>query len=252
MTRDTARIAATAVRRVEREVPRVPRDTAELPRTPLAVRDVLGPELLAAAREALAGAGIGAEEARGLGCVTASHRATAVTSAYIAEVLDTAGPRWLAPECFLHYSAHSLTGRLCIDLGLDGTAVTLTGPSSGVDALGYAASMVASGRLRRVLVAAAHWPPPATPYDTGPVPLRTAAVVLDGAGGWGGVTDWRPGGGHPAVREAVGPTGGEDTDPSRALAVLADWHARRPVGPAELHGGGSRLVLRPGGPGGTA
>ncbi|WP_335937733.1 beta-ketoacyl synthase N-terminal-like domain-containing protein [Streptomyces sp. PTD5-9] len=246
MTRETARIAATAVRLTEREFPRMPSETADLPRMPLAVRDVLGPELLATAREALAAAGIAPDEAHALGCVTASRRATSATSAYIAEVLDSHGPRWLAPECFLHYSAHSLTGRLCIELGLDGTAVTLTGASSGVDALGYGAAMIASGRLRRVLVAAAHWPPPEDPRDTGPVRLRTAAVVLNGAGGWGDVGGWRPGGSHPAVRDA-NDANHERTDPSEAFAALADWHRRRPAKPAELRGGGSLLVLRPGG-----
>lgn len=243
----TARITATAVHHSEHAVPRVPRDTAELPRMPLAVRDVLGPELLATARRALATAGIGADDARTLGCVTASHRATAATAAYIAEVLDGPGPRWLAPECFLHYSPHSLTGLLCIELGLDGTAVTLTGPSGGVDALGYAATMVSSGRLRRVLVATAHWAPPPGPDSTGPLPLRTAAVLLDGADGWGSVTDWRPGGTHPALREAREAPHAEHADTSEAFAALADWHARRPADPVELHGGGSRLVLRPGG-----
>lgn len=228
-------------------MPRLPQDTAELPRMPLAVRDVLGPELLATARQALATAGIGADDARTLGCVTASHRATAATAAYIAEVLDGPGPRWLAPECFLHYSPHSLTGLLCIELELDGTAVTLTGPSGGVDALGYAAAMVSSGQLRRVLVATAHWTPPAGPESTGPLPLRTAAVVLDGADGWGSVSDWHPGGGHPAVHEARDAPDAERADTSEAFAALADWHALRPDAPVELHGGGSRLLLHPGG-----
>ncbi|KAA6213156.1 hypothetical protein CP973_28105 [Streptomyces albofaciens JCM 4342] len=246
-TTGTARITAAAVRATERAVPRVPQDTAELPRMPLAVRDVLGPELLATARRALAAAGIGADDARTLGCVTAAHRATAATAAYIAEVLDGPGPRWLAPECFLHYSPHSLTGLLCIELGLDGTAVTLTGPSGGVDALGYAAAMVSSGRLRRALVATAHWAPPACPGATGPLPLRTAAVVLDGAGGWGSVTGWHPGGSHPAVREAGAASGRKGADTSEVFAALAEWHALRPADPLELRGGGSRLVLRPGG-----
>ncbi|MFI6638929.1 hypothetical protein [Streptomyces sp. NPDC050504] len=246
-TAGTARITAAAVRRTERAFPRVPEDTAQLPRMPLAVRDVLGPELLATARQALDGAGIGADDARALGCVTAAHRATSATAAYIAEVLDGPGPRWLAPECFLHYSPHSLTGLLCIELGLDGTAVTLTGPSGGVDALGYAASMIASGRLRRVLVTTAHWTPPADPRESGPVPLRTAAVVLDGADGWGSVTDWQPGGTHPAVHEPSHAPDPKRTDTSETFAVLADWHALRPSVPLELQGGGSRLVLHPGG-----
>ncbi|MDN3270107.1 beta-ketoacyl synthase N-terminal-like domain-containing protein [Streptomyces sp. MA15] len=246
MAPDAPRIAAAAVRLVERDFPRVPRETADVPRMPLAVRDVLGPELLATAREALTAAGVTDDDTHTLGCVTASHRATSATSAYIAEVLDSHGPRWLAPECFLHYSAHSLTGRLCIELGLDGAAVTLTGPSSGIDALGYAASVIASGRLHRVLVAAAYWPPPGTRRDTGTVPLRTAAVVLTGAGGWGDVTGWRPGGGHPAVGGADD-ADHERSDPSEAFAALADWYRRRPGVPTELLGGGSRLVLRPGG-----
>ncbi|WP_320782411.1 hypothetical protein, partial [Streptomyces sp. CRN 30] len=157
----TVRIAGASVRRAARELPAVPRHAADVPRMPLAVRDTLGPELLATVRDALAASEIG--DARPLGCVTAFHHATDATSAYIAEVLDRHGPRWLAPECFLHYSAHSLTGLLCIDLRLEGTAVTLTGPAAGVDALGYAASLIASGRLGQVLVAAAHWPPPADP-----------------------------------------------------------------------------------------
>jgi hypothetical protein len=242
-----ARIAATAVRRTARELPAVPRTAADLPRMPLAVRDTLGPELLATAREALAASGTG--DARPLGCVTAFHHATAATSAYLAEVLDRHGPRWLAPECFLHYSAHSLTGLLCIGLGLEGTAVTLTGPAGGVDALGYAATLIAAGRCRQVLVAAAHWPPPADPADTGPVPLRTAAVVLAGTGGRGEVTGWCPGGGHPAVREETDDEGAERGDPGEALAALADWHRSGAGAPLELTGGGSRLLLRPGGTG---
>jgi Beta-ketoacyl synthase, N-terminal domain len=242
--RDTARIAGTALRSAPRQIPPMPEDIDDLPRMPLAVRDVLGPELLATARQALDAAGITAEEARELGCVTASHRATAATAAYIAEVLDGPGPRWLAPECFLDYSPHSLTGRLCIELGFDGTAITLTGPAGGVDALGCAAGMIASGRCARVLVATAHWPLPEVPGDTTPTTLSTAAVVLRADGGWGAVTDWRPGGGHPAVRPGndAGGEGGSGTP----FATLADWYARRPSNGIELSGGGSRVALVPG------
>lgn len=244
--RDIARIAGTAVRSTPRRIPPTPADTTELPRMPLAVRDVLGPQLLATAREALDAAGVTPEGARELGCVTASHRATDATSAYIAEVLAGPGPRWLAPECFLHYSPHSLTGRLCIELGLDGTAVTLTGPAGGVDALGYAAGMITSGRCARVLVATAHWPAPTEPGDATPTPLNTAAVVLGPDGEGGGVTDWRPGGGHPAVR-AGRDTPADDGDTSAPFAVLADWYARRSPDGIELRGGGSRVALVPGG-----
>ncbi|MGW6773717.1 beta-ketoacyl synthase N-terminal-like domain-containing protein [Streptomyces sp. NPDC055037] len=244
MRRDTARIAGTALRSVSRRIPPVPGDTGCLPRMPLAVRDVLGPELLTTARQALDAAGITAEDARELGCVTASHGATAATAAYIAEVLDGPGPRWLAPECFLDYSPHSLTGRLCIELGLDGTAITLTGPAGGVDALGYAAGMIASGRCARVLVATANWPLPEVPGDTAPTTLSTAAVVLRADGGWGNVTGWRPGGGHPAVR----PRNDADDDGGTGapFAALADWYARRPSNGIELYGDGSRVVLVPG------
>ncbi|MFE2941547.1 beta-ketoacyl synthase N-terminal-like domain-containing protein [Streptomyces sp. NPDC059255] len=244
MRRDTARIAGTALLSAPRQIPPMPGDTDDLPRMPLAVRDVLGPELLATARQALDAAGITSEDARELGCVTASHRATAATATYIAEVLDGPGPRWLAPECFLDYSPHSLTGRLCIELGLDGTAITLTGPAGGVDALGYAAGMIASGRCARVLVATAHWPLPEVPGDTTPTTLSTAAVVLSADGGWGTITDWRPGGGHPAVRPRN--DAGDEGGTGAPFAALADWYARRPSNGIELYGGGSRVALVPG------
>ncbi|MYW99760.1 beta-ketoacyl synthase N-terminal-like domain-containing protein [Streptomyces sp. PgraA7] len=237
-------------------VPRLPRLTEELPRTPLAVRDLLRPALLATAETAVAEAGLSPDEVRNMGCVTASNGATAATGTYIAQVLAGPGPRWLAPECFLYYSPHALTGELSIALDLDGHAVTLTGAAAGVDALGYAALMVRSGRCRSVLVSAAHWPRPATPDDESVPLLTTAAAILgsggdgDGDGGgsvdsWGGVTGWHPGGNHPAVREGdpAGSTDGPGTDVTAPFAALARWRASRGTRGVELAGGGSRLTV---------
>ncbi|MBU7597083.1 hypothetical protein JGS22_005380 [Streptomyces sp. P38-E01] len=245
-------LAGLVVRSAPQPVPRLPERTEELPRTPLAVRDLLRPALLATAEAAVAEAGLSPEEVRNMGCVTASNGATAATGTYIAQVLAGPGPRWLTPECFLHYSPHTLTGELCIALGLDGCAVTLTGASAGVDALGYAALMVRTGRCRSVLVAAAHWPQPATADDES-VPLLTTAAAILGSGGGAvngrvSVTGWRPGGSHPAVRrdDAAGTTGeasgGRGTDvtaPFTALAHRRDSHDARGT---ELVCGGSRLT----------
>ncbi|MCK1795260.1 hypothetical protein MTQ01_04400 [Streptomyces sp. XM4193] len=246
-------LAGLVVRSARQPVPRLPERTEELPRTPLAVRDLLRPALLATAEAAVAEAGLSPEEVRNMGCVTASNGATAATGSYIAQVLAGPGPRWLAPECFLHYSPHTLTGELCIALGLDGCAVTLTGASAGVDALGYAALMVRSGRCSSVLVAAAHWPQPATADDES-VPLLTTAAAVLGNGGSGAVngrvavTGWRPGGSHPAVRrdEPAGPAdgtaGGRDTDVTAPFAALADRRDSHDARGTELVCGGSRLT----------
>ncbi|MDX2917327.1 MULTISPECIES: hypothetical protein [Streptomyces] len=241
------RLAGLAVRSEPQPVPRLPRSAEELPRMPLAVRDLLRPALLATAEAAVAEAGLSPDEVRNMGCVTASDGATAATGTYIAQVLAGPGPRWLAPECFLHYSPHTLTGELCIALRLDGCAVTLTGAAAGVDALGYAALMVRSGRCRSVLVAAAYWPQPATVDDESVPLLTTAAAILGGGGtvgGWGGVTGWRPGGGHPAVRrdDTASSTGGRGTDVTAPFAALAGWRSSRPARAMELDCGGSRLT----------
>ncbi|GAA5609727.1 hypothetical protein Spla01_00857 [Streptomyces platensis] len=246
-----AGIAATAVRSAPHEVPRIPDDPAGFPRIPLAVQDTLGPELTRAAEAALADAGVTRAEAAPMGCVTASHHATAVTAQYIAAVLDGAGPRWLAPQCFLHYSPHALTGRLCIDLGLDGTALTLTGPASGVDALGYAAMMVESGRCSSVLVAAAHWP---TPPPAGPdraTRLTVAVAVVTPDGDRARLTGWQPGGGHPAVRPATDPDTAalrtaELPDVTAPLRSLMSWHDGPDRAGMQLTAAGSRLTVLPG------
>ncbi|MEW2070434.1 beta-ketoacyl synthase N-terminal-like domain-containing protein [Streptomyces sp. NPDC007346] len=250
-------LVGLTVRSAPVPVPRLPRRTEELPRTPLAVRDLLRPALLATAETAVAEAGLSPDEVRTMGCVTASNGATAATGTYIAQVLAGPGPRWLAPECFLHYSPHTLTGELSIALDLDGHAVTLTGAAAGVDALGYAALMVRSGRCRSVLVAAAHWPRPATPDDESVPLLTTAAAILGSGGGggggsvnsWGGVTGWRPGGSHPAVRgdDPAGSTDGRGADVTAPFAALARWRASRGTRGMELAGGGSRLAVVAGG-----
>lgn len=239
----TAGILAAVVRSEKRLVPPLPDEPAELPRMALAVRDVLVPALLGTASAALAAAGIEADEARELGCVTASNQATAATAEYIAAVLDGPGPRWLIPECFLYYSPHSLTGRLCIDLGINGTTVTLTGASSGVDALGYAAGMVTAGRCDRALVAAAHWPGPGRPDDGAPTVLRTAAAVLGTGSGTGRIGGWGPGGRHAAL--STRPP--QDEDPCAPFAELARWCSGRADRDLALAGGGSRLRVVPGG-----
>ncbi|MFF8916967.1 hypothetical protein ACF08M_27535 [Streptomyces sp. NPDC015032] len=248
-------LAGLTVRSVPQPVPRLPESTEELPRIPLAVRDLLRPALLTTAEAAVAEAGLSPDEVRNMGCVTASDGATAATGTYIAQVLAGPGPRWLAPECFLHYSPHTLTGELCIALHLDGCAVTLTGAAAGVDALGYAALMVRSGRCRSVLVAAAHWPQPATIDDESVPLLTTAAAILGSSGdsrgqvnGWGGVTGWRPGGSHPAVRrdDTAGPagsTGGRGTDVTAPFAALAGWRASHGARSMKLDCGGSRLTV---------
>ncbi|MGY5125807.1 hypothetical protein [Streptomyces nigrescens] len=246
--RNGAGIAGTAVRSAPHEVPRIPDDPAGFARMPLAVQDTLGPELTRAAEAALADAGLTRAEAASMGCVTASHHATAATAQYIAAVLDGAGPRWLAPQCFLHYSPHALTGRLCIDLGLDGTALTLTGPASGVDALGYAAMMVESDRCARVLVAAAHWPtpPPAEPART--TRLTVAAAVLTPDGDRARLTGWQPGGGHPAIRPDTGaPPSAELPDVTEPLRALVSWCDGRAGAGTRLTAAGSCLTVLPGG-----
>lgn len=251
--RNRAGVAGAAVRSGPQEVLRVPAAAGDIPRVPLAVQDTLGPELVKVTEEALAAAGIDRSHATSMGCVVASHHATAATAQYIAAVLDGAGPRWLAPQCFLYYSPHSLTGRLCIDLGLDGTAITLTGVSSGVDALGYAAMMITSGRCPGVLVAAAHWPTPAPASEDRSTRLTVAATVLTADRGLARVSDWQPGGGHPAVaaggdRGATSAPGEQPPDVTAPLAELAAWYPHCSGDELTLAAGGSRVSVLRGAP----
>jgi hypothetical protein len=69
---------------------------------------------------------------------------------HVAEGIDARlaakGPAWLEPEAFVYYPAHVVAALACVELGLRGSAATLTGPRSGGQALEQALRSLRLGR----------------------------------------------------------------------------------------------------------
>jgi 3-oxoacyl-(acyl-carrier-protein) synthase len=104
----------------------------------------LASDLAAVAVEAWRRAGLA--PSRQAGCAVGSLSGFGHVAEGIERRLATKGPAWLEPEAFVHYPAHVVAARVCVDLGLDGAATTFLGPRAGDQALRQA---LRSLRLRR-------------------------------------------------------------------------------------------------------
>ncbi|MFD8958119.1 hypothetical protein ACFV0W_14465, partial [Streptomyces anulatus] len=78
--------------------------------------------------------------------VTATWYGTSHVAEVMHEQLREAGPKWLDPEQFLHYSPHAMVSAAALDLGLGGASATLVGPDAEFQAVAHAVRRIRSGR----------------------------------------------------------------------------------------------------------
>jgi hypothetical protein len=100
--------------------------------------------------------------------------------------------------------------------------------------------MIGLGRCRAVVVASVQWSTPSPAAVDRSASVTAAAAVLSSDTGWGWVTGWRPGGGHPAVRTE------QPTQVTAPLSDIAAWHEQDAAGSLDLALGGSMLTILPG------
>ncbi|MEV5851032.1 beta-ketoacyl synthase N-terminal-like domain-containing protein [Streptomyces anulatus] len=126
--------------------------------------------------------------------VAATWYGTSHVAEVMHEQLREAGPKWLDPEQFLHYSPHAMVSAAALDLGLGGASVTLVGPDAEFQAVAHAVRRIRSGRAATVVVAEyeALTPFAAAPCPDGPGTAagappkgRATALVLTAGGGRG-------------------------------------------------------------------
>lgn len=180
--------------------------------------------------------------------VAATWYGTSHVAEVMHEQLREAGPKWLDPEQFLHYSPHAMVSAAALDLGLGGASATLVGPDAEFQAVAHAVRRIRSGRAATVVVAEyeALTPFAAAPCPDGP---GTAAGAPRGPrhrpgtdGGWreGAVPDRAPVRRRRRRRRRRGRAG-------RACGHHRTDRGARPPAPAGGRGGAPRGGLPGGG-----